>query len=162
MIACVDAGEFDEGLFFRSLFTSGARVLLIGRQALIALGLPVLTADYDFWIGFDDVERVNASLDPLGFVPTRAPGEARRIGRYALENSEHVDVLIARVVPTVQGVQVSFEDLWSRRQTVALTDGVDVAVPSIDDLIATKLFAARQRDMADISLLEALKKGQRG
>lgn len=29
----VDGGDFDEGLFFRSLFTSGARVLLIGRQA---------------------------------------------------------------------------------------------------------------------------------
>ena len=37
--------------------TSGARVLLIGRQALIALGLPVLTADYDVWIAFEDIER---------------------------------------------------------------------------------------------------------
>lgn len=154
----MDAGEFDEAEFFRKLFTSGARVLLIGRQALIALGLPVLTADYDLWVAFEDIERVNASLDSLGFVPTKTPEEARRLGRYVLENSEHVDVLIARSVSTVQAVPVAFEDLWSRRQTVPLFPGVDVALPSIDDLIATKLFGARQRDMADISLLEALKK----
>jgi len=154
----VDAGEFDEAEFFRKLFTSGARVLLIGRQALIALGLPVLTADYDLWVAFEDIERVNASLDSLGFVPTRTPEEARRLGRYVLENSEHVDVLIARSVSTVQAVPVAFEDLWSRRQTVPLFPGVDVALPSIDDLIATKLFGARQRDMVDISLLESLKK----
>ncbi len=154
----MDAGEFDEAEFFRKLFTSGARVLLIGRQALIALGLPVLTADYDLWVAFEDIERVNASLDSLGFVPTRTPEEARRLGRYVLENSEHVDVLIARSVSTVQAVPVAFEDLWSRRQTVPLFPGVDVALPSIDDLIATKLFGARQRDMVDISLLESLKK----
>lgn len=152
------AGDFDEGLFFRSVFASGARVLLIGRQALIALGLPVLTADYDLWVAFDDIERVNASLDPLGFIPTRSPEEARRAGRYALENSEHVDVLVARVVPTVHGQQVAFEDVWSRRQGVPLGCGVDVSVPSIDDLISTKLFGARQRDLADISLLEALRR----
>jgi hypothetical protein len=154
----VDAGEFDEEEFFRALFTSGARVLLIGRQALIALGLPVLTADYDLWIAFEDIERVNASVDALGFVPNRTPEEARRVGRYVLEDSEHVDVLIARSVSTVQAVPVAFEDVWSRRQTVAFRAGVDVALPSIDDLILTKLFGARQRDLADISLLEALKR----
>lgn len=154
----VEAGDFDEALFFRSLFTSGARVLLIGRQALIALGLPVLTADYDVWIAFEDVERVNASLEPLDFVPTRSPEEARKTGRYALENSEHVDVLMARAVSTVNGEPVAFEDVWSRRQCIALADGVDLFVPTIDDLIATKLFGARQRDMADIALLEALRR----
>ena len=154
----MDAGEFDESEFFRKLFTSGARVLLIGRQALIALGLPVLTADYDLWIGIEDIERVNASIESLGFAPNRTPEEARRVGRYVLENSEHVDVLIARSVSTVQGVPVAFEDVWRRRETVPLYPGVDVALPSIDDLIATKLFGARQRDMADISLLESLKR----
>lgn len=153
----MDAGQFDEPEFFRTLFTSGARVLLIGRQALIALGLPVLTADYDLWIGFEDVERVNDSLAPLDFVPNRTPEEARRAGRYVLENSEHVDVLIARSVSTVQGVQVVFDEVWARRQLVALYPAVDVAIPSLDDLIATKLFGARQRDMADIALLESLK-----
>jgi hypothetical protein len=42
--------RFDEVSFFRELHRSGARALLIGRRALVLLGLPVLTADYDFWL----------------------------------------------------------------------------------------------------------------
>ena len=30
--------------------------MLIGRRALVLLGLPVLTADYDFWIAIEDRE----------------------------------------------------------------------------------------------------------
>lgn len=140
----MDGGEFDEALFFRSIFGSETRVLLIGRQALIALGLPVLTADYDLWVHFDDVERLNLSLAPLEFVPTRSPDEARRSGRYALENSEHVDVLLARVASTVHGVHVAFDDLWERRQSVDFGEGVRVQLPAIDDLIATKLSKRQQ------------------
>jgi len=36
------AGEFDESTFFRAIHESGARALLIGRRALVLLGLPVL------------------------------------------------------------------------------------------------------------------------
>lgn len=158
----MEAGDFDEARFFRAIFTSGARVLLIGRQALIALGLPVLTADYDFWVAFEDVERMNAALAPLDFIPNRTPQEARTIGRYVLEDSEHVDVLLARSVITVHGETVAFEDLWSRRLVVPFEDGVELSLPTIDDLIATKLFAARERDKADIAMLEALKKGAGG
>ncbi|MEE8148427.1 MAG: hypothetical protein V3T24_12535, partial [Longimicrobiales bacterium] len=42
--------DFDESEFFRAIQDSRARALLIGRRALVALGIPVLTADYDFWI----------------------------------------------------------------------------------------------------------------
>jgi hypothetical protein len=41
---------FDELSFFSAIEASGARALLIGRRALVVLGLPVLTADYDFWL----------------------------------------------------------------------------------------------------------------
>jgi hypothetical protein len=47
----MEGTEFDEIEFFRRIGESGARALLIGRRALVALGLPVLTADYDFSIG---------------------------------------------------------------------------------------------------------------
>jgi hypothetical protein len=156
----VDVEDFDEETFFGALAGSGARVLLIGRRALVALSIPVLTADYDLWIGFEDVERLNEALVPLGFVPTKTPEEARPTGRYALEDGEHVDVLIARSVPTVDGIQVPFEEVWSRRQTVAYASGIVLTLPSLDDLILTKRFGARARDAVDISLLEALKKGQ--
>jgi hypothetical protein len=53
----MEGSEFDEIEFFRALPGSGARALLIGRRALVVLGLPVLTADYDFWIHIDEARR---------------------------------------------------------------------------------------------------------
>jgi hypothetical protein len=41
----VQGSEFDEAAFSQAIARSGARALLIGRRALVALGLPVLTAD---------------------------------------------------------------------------------------------------------------------
>lgn len=149
--------DFDELAFFRAITGSGARALLIGRRALVVLGLPVLTADYDFWLHFDDLERFNDALARFDLVPTHAPAEARRRGRYALENDEHVDVLIARSVPTTDGVTVVFDDVWTRRQTAELATGLPVALPSLADLVATKRFASRPKDIEDIRLLEILR-----
>jgi hypothetical protein len=57
----MEGTEFDEADFFRSIASSGVRALLIGRRALVALGIPVLTADYDFWIHPDDATALNAA-----------------------------------------------------------------------------------------------------
>lgn len=149
--------EFDETEFFRGIQGSGARALLIGRRALVALGIPVLTADYDFWIHVEDIARFNEAVEPMELLPTRTPEEARARGRYVLENDERVDVLVARSVPTTDGVQVAFDDLWERRSRLAVGPGVEVAVPTVDDLILTKRFASRPKDLEDIRLLEALR-----
>jgi hypothetical protein len=151
----MQGGDFDEEAFVRALST--VRALLIGRRALIALGLPVLTADYDVWLHIDDIEALNLALAPLDLAPNRSPEEARRVGRYVLENDEHVDVIVARAVPTVDGTRVAFDDLWPRRQTIAYAAGIGVALPSLDDLILTKRFGARKRDLVDIEYLQALK-----
>jgi hypothetical protein len=132
----MERSDFDEVAFFRAVQTSGARALLIGRRALVLLGLPVLT---------------------VGLVPSRSPEEARRARRYAVQNDEHVDVLVARSVPTVDGRAVEFDALWRRRQGIAIADDVTVNVPSIDDLILTKQVASRPRDLEDIRLLNALR-----
>lgn len=92
--------EFDEIEFFGAIESSHVRAILIGRRALVALGLPVLTGDYDFWLHIDDIAAFNDAASPFGLYPNRSPEEARRLGRYALENDEHVDVLVARDAPT--------------------------------------------------------------
>jgi hypothetical protein len=74
-----------------------------------------------------------------------------------VENDEHVDVLVARSVTTVDGVAVAFDDIWTHHRTVALAPGVDVQLPVIDDLILTKRFADRPKDVEDIRLLRILK-----
>jgi hypothetical protein len=154
----VQESEFDETEMFRAIAASGARALLIGRRALVALGIPVLTADYDFWIHIDDIAAFNAAVESQGLHPTRTPEEARGRGRYVLENDERIDVLVARSVPTVDGVRVLFDDVWPRRQALDAAPGVTVAVPALDDLILTKRFGGRPKDLEDIRLLEALRK----
>ena len=147
------ASAFDEVAFFRAIVESSARALLIGRRGLIALGMPVMTRDYDFWIPADDAAVLNAALLPFDMLPSRSPDEARKNGRYVLENDEHVDVLVARSVSTVDGTMVHFEDVWTRR--IHLTIGeVEVPTPCIDDYILTKRFGARPRDADDIRWLE--------
>lgn len=154
----MEGTEFDEARFFIAVTGSGVRALLLGRRALIALGIPVLTAAYDVWIHPEDVITFNRVASEFGLVPNRTPEEARLSGRYVLENDEHVDVLLARAVSTVDGAEVRFEDLWRRRQTLPLKGGASVAVPSLDDLIATKRFAQHARDAEDIRLLNALRR----
>jgi hypothetical protein len=155
----VEATAFDESEFFRRIGESGARALLIGRRALVALGLPVLTADYDFWVHPEDIALFNAAASPFGLVPSHTPDEARGRGRYVLENDEHVDIIVARFVTTVDGQKVLLEDLWVRRVAVPLSPGVSIAMPCLDDLLTTKRFAARTKDLEDIRLLLALREG---
>jgi len=66
-------------------------------------------------------------------------------------------VLVARAVTTVDGIQVNFEDLWTGRQAVPLAPGVEVQRPAIDDLILTKRFADRPKDLEDIRMLRMLR-----
>ncbi len=158
----MEGSEFDEDRFFEAIARSGTRALLIGRRALVALGIPVLTADYDFWIHIDDASLFNEAARALGLFPSHTPEDARARGRYVLENDEHVDVLLARAVPTVDGVRIAFDELWERRRILTFSEQASVAVPSLDDLIATKRFAARPKDLEDIRLLEALRSREPG
>jgi hypothetical protein len=158
----VAAPELDEDALFGAIARSGVRALLIGRRALVALGIPVLTADYDLWIHVDDIAALNAALAPLDLYPNRPPEEARRLGRYVLEGDDRIDVLVARQASTKDGVPLRFEDAWERRVRLAYTPGVPLLVPSIDDLILTKKWSSHPKDADDIAMLEKLKQGGGG
>lgn len=148
----------DDEDILRTVAMSGARALFIGRRALVALGLPVLTSDYDLWIHIDDIEKLNVAFHALDFVPTHSPDESRRRGRYVLEDGEHVDVMVAKGKSAPDGRSLTFEDAWARRSAVPIDDALTVYVPSIDDLILTKLWGSRPKDLQDIESLEALKR----
>ena len=151
------SSAFDELECYGAIASSGARALLIGRQALIALGMPVMTSDYDFWLASDDIAVFNGALRQFDMLPSRPADQARATGNYVLENDEHVDVLVARSVSTVDGVMVHFADVWERRASQPIGNDVYVAMPCIDDLILTKRFGARPRDADDIRWLEQLR-----
>lgn len=158
----MEGTEFDEAEFFRAIARSGARAVLIGRKALVVLGLPVLSADYDFWIHAEDAAVFNGALEQFGLRPSHPPEEARKRGRYVLENDEKVDVLVARAVSTIDGKSLVFDDVWTRRQSLTVAEGVSVSLPALEDLIATKRIVARPKDAEDIRLLEGLRKREGG
>jgi hypothetical protein len=157
ILGFMEASQFDEAEFFAAIAGSSARAILIGRRALIALGLPLLTRDYDFWIHGDEIHLFNAAVARFGLFPNRPPEEAHAFGRYVLENDERVDVIVARTVFTVDKVRVAFDDVWTRRQSIEISPGVKTAIPSLDDLILTKRFGGRPKDAEDIRMLEALR-----
>jgi hypothetical protein len=157
IVVIMEGSEFEEIAFFRSVENSGVRAILIGRRALVVLGLPVLTADYDFWIHIDDIDSLNGVAEPFGLVPSHTAVEARQRGRYVLQNDETMDVVVARSVTIAGGGRVVFEELWQRRRSILLGDGVSVTIPSLEDLIATKRIRPRPKDLEDIRLLEALR-----
>lgn len=155
----MDAGApLEVAALLTAVARSGARALLIGRQALVALGLPVLTSDFDFWLHRADLELLNRAVAPLGLLANRSPDEALAHGRYVLENEVHVDLLVAAMVMTVDGVAVRFDELWVRRESLEVGPGALLALPALDDLILTKRFASRPRDAEDLRLLEALRR----
>jgi hypothetical protein len=158
----MEAAQFDEGDLFAAVARSGVRVLLIGRRALVALGVPVLTADYDVWIHIDDIAAFNAAVASLELFPNRTPEEARKFGRYVVEGDERIDVLVARQASTKDGVTLRFDDAWTRRKTIPYAEDVSLTVPSIDDLILTKRWSLRPKDINDIELLEKIKRGGGG
>jgi hypothetical protein len=79
-----------------------------------------------------------------------------------LENDEKVDVLVARVLSTIDGRDLVFDEVWARRRIQTVAVGVRVSVPALDDLIATKRVAPRPKDAEDIRLLEGLRSREGG
>lgn len=153
----VYATDFDEEQFYGAIAGSRARAILIGRRAMVALGVPIGTFDYDFWLHPEDIEVFNEAVADFDLIPNRSAERARATGRYVLENSERVDVLVARRVSTVDGVPVLFEEVLARCHRFEVVPGAVLAVPRVSDLIATKRFAARAKDLEDIRLLEVLR-----
>ncbi len=58
------------------------------------------------------------------------------------------------IITSASGLR--FEDAFSRSMVVAI-EGIDVHIPSVDDLIRNKRATGRTKDMADVEALEALK-----
>ncbi len=87
----MQGSDFDEGEFFRAISASGSRALLIGRRALIALGIPLLTADYDFWKAHFG-ESAGSGSSTLGAVPEPAASVMFLVGTLALLYRRRVPV----------------------------------------------------------------------
>ena len=66
------------------------------------------------------------------------------------------------IVTTIDGEEVLLDDLWARRVSVPLSPNISIVIPCLDDLVTTKRFAARAKDLEDIRLLLALRESGGG
>jgi len=133
------------------------RFLLVGAYALAAHGYPRATMDIDIWVmpspqNADAVlgalRRFGAPLHNLTKEDLQRDGTIFQIG----VAPRRIDIITA-----ASGLQ--FEETYRRSLTVNI-EGIEVHIPSIDDLIRNKRASGRTKDWADAEALESLKSSE--
>lgn len=76
--------------------------------------------------------------------------------KFRLENDFIVDVFRARALG--KGKKITFEEMFSRKKVLKGESGLELNLPSIDDLIALKKLRSEPKDLLDIPYLQALKR----
>jgi len=135
------------------------RFLLVGAYALAAHGYPRATMDIDIWVmpspeNADAVlralRRFGAPLHNLTKEDLQKDGTIFQIG----VAPRRIDI-----ITTASGLQ--FEP--SYRDSIPVNiEGIEVRIPSIDDLIVNKRATGRTKDLADAEALEFLKNPNNG
>ena len=133
------------------------RFLLVGAYALAAHGYPRATMDIDIWVmpssqNADAVlralRRFGAPLHNLTKEDLQKDGTIFQIG----VAPRRIDL-----ITTASGLQ--FEQTYQRSLCVNI-EGIEVHIPSIDDLIRNKLATGRTKDLADVEVLESFKNSE--
>ncbi|MBU2623476.1 MAG: hypothetical protein KKD92_14290 [Proteobacteria bacterium] len=138
------------------LALSGEKVkfLLVGAYALAAHGYLRATIDIDIWImpspqNADAVlralRRFGAPLNNLTREDLLKEGTVFQIG----VAPRRIDIITA-------ASDLRFEETYGRA-LITKIEGIEVHIPSIDDLIRNKKASGRTKDLADAEELESLK-----
>src|SRR4030043_679213 len=130
------------------------KFLLVGAYALAAHGYPRATMDIDIWVMpspqnadavLQALRRFGAPLQNLTKEDLQKDGTIFQIG----VAPRRIDI-----ITTASGLE--FEETYGRSLSVNI-EGIEVHIPSIDDLICTKGASGRTKDLADAEALEFLK-----
>jgi len=125
-------------------------VVLIGNAAAALHGAPVTTLDFDFMFrdtaaNLGKLKRVAADLEAIILRPFYPVSKLYRL-------VDDATGLQADFMPVIHGVR-SFEGLRDRSLVHEL-GGVSLLIASLDDIIASKKAAGRDRDVAVLPILE--------
>jgi hypothetical protein len=148
------------------------RCVVVGGLAVILHGHLRTTIDLDIVIDLAQAEAAAAmeALTSIGLrpaVPVDASEFADPAKREGWIREKHMKVFplrdledITRRVDVFVQDPIPFDDLWSRSVVVPY-GGTTARIASIDDLIAMKREAGRTQDLADIEVLEEIKRHER-
>jgi predicted nucleotidyltransferase len=145
--------------FLRCCRHRGARTLVFGGFAVSMHARPRTTGDLDLWCGMDPAnwERVKAALTDFGFdrVRVESLGEPRK------DLMIRVGYEPVRIELFTTVAELDFDSCWGRRMEVE-TDGIPIAFLDLESLIASKAFAGRPQDLADLEQLRRAAGGKPG
>ncbi|MFH1563747.1 MAG: hypothetical protein ABIF11_10100 [Nitrospirota bacterium] len=148
--------------FIDAIHKAEIRYLLIGRQAMIAHGIPVQTFDYDLYID-GDIENEKKFIEiaeTFDLFPSKPLEKLHQCFMFKLENDIVIDVFRCKNIINQEEAIISFEKLYERRETIKDETGFVVNVPCIDDLIKLKK-TDRYKDSVDVQYLEKFKEMQK-
>jgi hypothetical protein len=138
----------------RALSDEKVKFLLVGAYALAVHGYPRATMDIDIWVRPSPrnaaavvraIRRFGAPLHHLTREDLQRDGTVFQIG----VAPRRIDIITA-----ASGLE--FEGTFSRALSVTI-EGIEVRVPSLDDLIRNKRASGRTKDLADAEALESLR-----
>jgi hypothetical protein len=144
--------EYRQAQEIRDAFAKhNVRYLFIGKSGAVLLGFPDTTQVVTIFVQktLENGQRIVAALNELGFALTEQQALEIEQGRDFVQLKSgpfDLDLLYAP-----DGIE-RFEDAWSRRVEV---EGFYVC--SIDDIIASKVSAGRQKDLESLPRLEAFR-----
>ena len=130
------------GAFLKALRAERIDCILIGAMAAIEQGAPLMTVDYDFWVGLPERQYVR-----LLTVVQRLGGTIRSRTVYELSDGTQVNAVFKP-----NGLQ-SFNWEWKRGRLGRL-EGVSVRILPLRRVIASKRAANRDKDIAVLPILE--------
>ncbi len=141
----------------QALVDEKVKFLLIGAYALAAYGYIRATMDIDLWVMpapdnadavIRAIRRFGAPLDNLTKADLERAGTVFQIG----VAPRRIDI-----ITSASGLR--FGEAFSRSLAVNI-EGIEVHIPSIEDLIRNKRASGRTKDLADAEALEGLRNSE--
>ncbi len=137
-----------------ALSDENVRFILVGAYVLAAHGYPRATMDIDIWVmpSPDNAEAVLRALSSFGAALHNLTKKD------LVEDGTIFQIGVAprRIDIITAATGLKFEQTYQNSDIVNI-DGIDVHIPSIDDLIINKKATGRTKDLADAEALELLK-----
>lgn len=139
----------------KCLNKAGVDYILVGGWAVNMYGYIRATVDLDIWILADaeNARKVYAALVEFG-APV-AEMKPYDFAEYGMIFQIGVAPCRVDIISKISGV--SYADAVNRAVPKTI-DGVPVRIISLDDLIANKKASGRTKDIADVEVLEGLRK----
>jgi len=141
----------------QALVDEKVKFLLVGAYAQAAHGYPRATMDIDIWVmpSSKNAEAVLRALRRFG-----AP--LQKLSRQDLERDGtvfQIGVAPRRIDIITAASGLRFQEAFARSLSVQI-EGLEVHIPSLEDLIRNKRAAGRTKDLADAEALELLRKSE--